>query len=146
VKRPLSVDYISQITPLIQERAKTLAEVTELTDFFFVDELDYEPELLIVKKMTRELAVKALETSRKRLGRLPEFSEESLEGLLRPLAEELGLKTGQLFGTLRVAVTGRAAAPPLFQTMAALGRERCLERVKAALKKLKAAPEEPGSE
>ncbi|MCJ7763993.1 MAG: glutamate--tRNA ligase [Dehalococcoidales bacterium] len=146
VGRPLSVDYINRITPLIQERAKTLAEVPEITDFFFVDELAYEPELLIVKKMTLELVIKALEVSRRRLGRLPEFSKESLEEILRPLAEELELKTGQLFGTLRMAVTGRAMAPPLFQTMAALGRERCLERIKTALRKLKATPEESDSE
>jgi len=64
------------------------------------------------------------------------FDAESLETLLRPLAEELGLKTGQLFGTLRVAVTGQTAAPPLFQTMAVLGKERCLKRIEAALEKL----------
>jgi glutamyl-tRNA synthetase len=56
--------------------------------------------------------------------------------VLRPLAVELGLKTGQLFGVLRVAVTGRMAAPPLFQTMAVLGKERCLRRIEAALAKL----------
>jgi len=49
----------------------------------------------------------------------------------------LGLKTGQLFGTLRVAVTGRTAAPPLFQTMAVLGKERCLKRIGAALDRLR---------
>ena len=141
VNRPLSIEYINRITPLIHERAKTLAEVTELTNFFFLDELEYDPQVLVVKKMTRELAIKALETARKRLGRLAEFTEESLEEVLRPLAEELELKTGQLFGTLRVAVTGRAVAPPLFQTMAVLGRERCQERIKAALRVLKTAPE-----
>jgi glutamyl-tRNA synthetase len=102
--------------------------------------------VLVVKKMTRQLAIKALETARKRLGRLAEFTEESLEGVLRLLAEELELKTGQLFGTLRVAVTGRAVAPPLFQTMAALGRERCQERIKAALRVLKTAPEDSAEE
>ncbi|GAI41888.1 unnamed protein product, partial [marine sediment metagenome] len=59
-----------------------------------------------------------------------------LESVLRPLAVELGLKTGQLFGTLRVAVTGRTAAPPLFQTMAVLGKECCLRRIEAALARL----------
>jgi len=136
VERPLSVDYIKKITPLIQERAKTLAEVPELTEFFFVDELSYEPELLIVKKMNQELAIKALKASVVKLKKLPGFDEESLEAVLRPLAEELGLKTGQLFGTLRVAVTGRTVAPPLFQTMAALGKERCLKRIKEATKTL----------
>jgi len=83
--------------------------------------------------MTRESSLKALEASQPRLEQLGAFDTESLEGVLRPLAEELGLKAGQLFGVLRVAVTGRTAAPPLFQTMAVLGRERCLKRIAVAL-------------
>jgi len=137
VKRPLARDYIGQIMPLVQERAKTLAEVAELAQFFFVDELDYTTDLLIVKKMDALSAVKALKASQTRLEQLAAFDAESLEAVLRPLAEELGLKTGQLFGTLRVAVTGQTAAPPLFQTMAVLGRERCLKRIAAALDKLR---------
>jgi len=136
IKRPLSTDYVRKIMPLIQERARTLAEVPELVEFLFVDELDYDSDLLIVKNMNRESAVRALEVSRKRLNELKSFDEESLESLLRPLAVELELKTGQLFGTLRVATTGRTAAPPLFQTMVVLGRERCLERIGRALDKL----------
>ncbi len=146
VKRPISVEYVEKIIPLIQERIKKLEEVAGLTDFFFTGELDYQPDLLIVKKMNRELAGKALETSLLKLRRLPAFDEESLETMLRPLAEELELKTGQLFGTLRVAVTGRAVAPPLFQTMIALGKERCISRIKRAIAILKEMPEETDSE
>ena len=137
VRRPLSIDYIGQVMPLIQERARTLAEVPELTAFFFTDELDYEPGLLIVKKMDRESSVQALEAVRQRLSPLQAFDTVSLEAVLRPLAAELELKTGQLFGTLRVAVTGRTVAPPLFETMSVLGKERSLERVGAALDKLR---------
>ncbi|GAJ04291.1 unnamed protein product [marine sediment metagenome] len=126
----------SFILPLIQERARTLAEVVELAQFFFVGELDYAPDLLIGKGMSRESATEALKTGQQRLRQLEAFDAESLEALLRPLAVELGLKTGQLFGTLRVAVTGRTAAPPLFQTMAVLGKERCLKRIEAALDRL----------
>ncbi|MFC1903424.1 glutamate--tRNA ligase [Chloroflexota bacterium] len=136
VKRPLTIDYVRQIMPLVQERAKTLAEVVELTDFFFTAGLDYDPGLLIGKNMSRDSAIKTLETGQQRLSKLKTFDEDSLETVLRPLADELRLKTGQLFGTLRVAVTGRTTAPPLFQTMAVLGKERCLERVEAALGKL----------
>ncbi len=136
IKRPLPPDYVRQIMPLIQERARTLSEVAELAQFFFVTELDYDSSLLIGKDMTRESAIKALEVGQQKLGHLEAFGEESLEVVLRPLAEELGLKTGQLFGMLRVAVTGRTAAPPLFQTMAVLGKERCLSRIEAALEKL----------
>ncbi len=121
----------------MQERVKKLGEIAELIRFFFLDELDYDPSLLIAKKMDRESTLNALETSLPRLEKLKAFSADSLEGLLRPLAEELGLKAGQLFGVLRVAVTGRTAAPPLFQTMAILGRERCLGRLGAALEMLR---------
>jgi len=136
VERPLPKGYVQQIMPLIQERARTLTEVAELTDFFFITDLQYEPYLIIGKNMDKSSALKALETSRERLSQFEPFNIESLEAMLRPLAEELGLKTGQLFGTLRVATTGRTAAPPLFQTMAVLGKEQCLKRIEEALIKL----------
>ena len=129
-------EYLRNILPLVQERAKTLVEVVELTQFFFVEELDYAPTPLIGKKMTQESTIEALKTAQQKLGQLAAFDVEVLEALLRPLAEELGLKAGQLFGALRVAVTGRAVAPPLFQTMAVLGKERCLQRIEAALENL----------
>jgi len=137
VKRPLSIDYVRQIMPLIQERARTVAEVAELAQFFFVDQLDYAPGLLIGKGMNQKSASQALATAKQRLEPLEVFDAESLEAVLRPLAGELGLKTGQFFGVLRVAVTGRTAAPPLFQTMSVLGKERCLRRIEAALDRLK---------
>jgi len=139
VKRPLPSDYVRRMTPLIRERAKTLAEVPQLADFFFI-EMEYDYSLLISKGMTREVTIKALEASELRLSQLDSFDEQSLEALLRPLAEELGLKTGQLFGSLRVAVTGKTATPPLFQTMAVLGRERCLNRIEVALDRLRQLP------
>ncbi len=131
-----SENYVRDILPLIQERARTLAEVAELAQFFFIDQLDYESSLLVGKDMSHQSAIQALEAAQQRLSQLEAFDAGSLEGVLRPLAVELGLKTGQLFGTLRVAVTGRTAAPPLFQTMAVLGKERCLRRIEAALARL----------
>jgi glutamyl-tRNA synthetase len=129
-------EYVRAVLPLVQERARTLAEVTDLTQFFFVDELDYDSSLLLGEKMSRQSAVGALTAAQQRLRQLATFDASSLEGVLRPLAAELGLKTSQFFGMLRVAVTGRTAAPPLFQTMAVLGRERCLRRIEAALQRL----------
>ena len=136
VKRPLDIDYVRQIMPLIQERAKTLADVAELTKFFFVDELDYKKHPPIGKNMDAAASATALEASRQRLQALEMFDEASLEASLRPLAGELDLNTGQLFGTLRVASTAEVATPPLFQTMAVLGKERCLIRIKSALDRL----------
>jgi len=131
-----SEEYVKAALPLVQERARTLAEVAELTRFFFVDELDYKPELLVGKNMDVKSTLAALKAAQQKLTPLSAFDADSLEGMLRPLAAELGLKTGQLFGTLRVAVTGRTAAPPLFVTMAVLGKERCLKRIEAAIGRL----------
>jgi len=129
-------EYVRAILPLVQERAKTLLEVAELTRFFFVDQLDYDAGLLIGKNMDKAATLKALKAAQDKLTPLSSFDHDSLEGELRPLAAELGLKAGQLFSVLRVAVTGRVAAPPLFETMAVLGRDRCLKRIAAALKML----------
>jgi len=135
VKRPLDGGYVRRIMPLVQERAKTLAEVPQLTQFFFVDGLSYETEMLLTKLGQTE-ALTALRVTIARLNELPDWEAPFLEAVCRTLADELELKTGVFFGLLRVAVTGRTAAPPLFQTMEVLGRERCLQRLKAAEQKL----------
>lgn len=134
VKRPLPVDYVLKIAPFLQERARILEEVVELASFFFL-EPEYDPSLL-VKDLSPEEAKRVLKISYEKLEGLEDFSSSSLEGLLRFLGEELGLKSGVYFGLLRVAITGRTAAPPLFQTMAILGKETCLQRIKVAIKNL----------
>jgi len=136
VERPISEEYVRRIVPLIQERIAALNELATYTDFFFLAALQYDPSLLVGKKMTRQSTLMALNAAHEKLSALDSFDADSLEGMLRPLAEELGLKTGQLFSALRVAVTGRPAAPPLFQTMAVLGKGKCLRRLEAALAKL----------
>jgi glutamyl-tRNA synthetase len=135
ISRPLDVGYIRQFMPLVQERARTLAEVPQLSDFFFIDELEYDTRLLL-SKIDKAEAVKGLQASVVSMDNLKDWSAASLEAVFRPLTEELELKTGVFFGLLRVAVTGRTAAPPLFQTMEVLGKERCLKRLRAALDKL----------
>ncbi len=136
VKRPIPKEYVSQIVPLIQERINTLAEAAVYAEFFFLDELEYDASLLVGKKMTTETTLRALKAAQEKLSRLESFDHDSLERALRLLAEELGFKAGQLFGSLRVATTGRTAAPPLFATMVVLGKERCLRRLGVAVTKL----------
>jgi len=55
---------------------------------------------------------------------------------MRQLADELGLKAGQLFGILRIAVTGQRVSPPLFETMAIVGKEQVLQRLEKAIQLL----------
>jgi glutamyl-tRNA synthetase len=136
VERPLDKSYASQVLSLIQERAKTLAEVPPLASFFFIDELQYDTGLLLKGKLDAKLAAKAITIASQKLEEVTTWDATTLEGILRPLATELNLGTGEFFGLLRVAVTGRTAAPPLFQTMAVLGKEKCLKRFDMAFQLL----------
>ncbi|TFG45545.1 MAG: glutamate--tRNA ligase, partial [Dehalococcoidia bacterium] len=132
-------DYVKNALALLQERVKKLGELRdqpELTRFFFIDELEYTPADLLGKKMTA-----ALESSLERLENLDDFIVESMETALRALAEELELKPGQLFGCLRVAVTGQTVSPPLFETMAVLGQESTLKRLRTAVEKSRQLPD-----
>lgn len=134
---PADLATVRRIAPLVQERLKKLAEAVEWTDFFFTAELDYDPQLLIGKKMTAEESLAALARARETLADLPAFDEETLEPALRTLAEEMSLKASSLFGVIRVAVTGKKVAPPLFGTLAILGRAKALQRLGKALERLK---------
>jgi glutamyl-tRNA synthetase len=136
VERPLNNNYLKQVLSLVQERAKTLAEVPQLVNFFFLEELQYDAGLLLIKGLDAESSTQAIITTLQILEEVTAWDATKLENVLRPLAAKLGLGTGKFFGLLRVAVTGRVAAPPLFQTMAVLGREKCLERLTTALKQL----------
>jgi len=130
--KPLDKELVRRIMPLVQERIKTLGELPEMTDFFFEEDIDYELDIFTDKST----AIGALKASLEQIESLTDFSEEKLETALRSLAEELGLKAGQLFGAIRNAVTGKKVTPPLFGTMAVLGKERCLERICKALARL----------
>jgi glutamyl-tRNA synthetase len=136
VARPLDRDYVSQVLSLIQERARTLAEVPQLAGFFFVEDLQYNRGLLLAGGLDAQVATQAVTLASQRLGSAPNWDPGTLEATLRSLATELNLGTREFFGLLRVAVTGRTAAPPLFQTMTVLGRHKCLERFDTAVQML----------
>jgi len=135
VKRPVDAGYLLRIAPLIQERAKTLSEVPPLVDFFFVDKLDYD-EAMLIGKLEKSQAGAILQKTIAVLKALPDWKTEPMETAVRPLVEEMAMKAGPFFGVLRVAVTGRTASPPLFQTMEVLGREKCMSRLEVASGKL----------
>jgi glutamyl-tRNA synthetase len=130
---------LAKIVPLVQDRIKLLPEILDMADFFFVGgPLAYETELLLGKKLAGDpasvlTALKAVASAAEAVG---DWSHEALEGVIRPLAEQHGMKAGDLFGVIRVAITGKTAAPPLFETMEVLGRERSMERMGDALAKL----------
>ncbi len=126
------------VVPLIRERIKLLTEAAAVADFFFREELaPYDPAELIPQKGDVAMAAKSLEAGREVLARV-EFTHDALEAALRAEAGRLGVKAGQMFQPIRVAVCGRKNAPPLFETLAVLGRETCLKRIERAIEALSA--------
>jgi glutamyl-tRNA synthetase len=126
-----------RVTPLIRERIKLLRDVLTAADFFFVDQLPpYDPAELIPQKGDLAMALKVLTRAREVLANV-EFEHDPLDQALRAAAQELGIKAGQMFQPIRVAVCGRKNAPPLFETLEVLGRETTLARVAQAIGKLK---------
>ncbi|MFN8567633.1 MAG: glutamate--tRNA ligase [Kouleothrix sp.] len=124
--------YTEQLVPLIHERLEELSEAPELLAFFFSEPPPADQALLVPKKLDATATASALAAVYAELSTLDTWSEDQLEAALRALVERLGLKAGQLFGAVRVAVTGRTVAPPLFETLVALGRARTLARIAVA--------------
>jgi glutamyl-tRNA synthetase len=128
-----------RITPLIRERIKLLRDVLTAADFFFVDQLPpYDPAELIPQKGDTAMALKVLSGAEEILADV-EFKHDPLDQALRAAALELGVKAGQLFQPIRVAVCGRKNAPPLFETLEVVGRETVLERIEQAIEKIEPA-------
>jgi glutamyl-tRNA synthetase len=125
-----------QITPLIRERIKLLRDVLTAADFFFLEQLPaYDPAELIPQKGDAAMAKRALERAREVLPNV-EFKHDPLDHALRAGAQELGLKAGQMFQPIRVAVCGRKNAPPLFETLEVLGKDTTLSRIENAIRTL----------
>ncbi|GAB4570762.1 MAG: glutamate--tRNA ligase [Anaerolineae bacterium] len=121
-----------EAVPLIQPRLHTLNDAADWLGFFFVDAVHPTAEDLIQKNMDAQSTIAAIDAAREVLESLPAFDAETIETALRALTEKLGLKARQLFGVLRVALTAQQVAPPLFETIAILGRGKTLERLAAA--------------
>jgi len=127
------------LVPLVRERIKTLNDIIPMVDFVFADHLDYDAGMLVQKGMDRVGTLAALRAAQETLAALPSFTEEAMEQTLRPVGDRLGLKANQFFGAIRVACTGKTVTPPLFGTLAILGRDKTLQRIGQALQMLAAA-------
>ena len=125
---------LEALVPLIQERLPRLDAIGDLVDFLFLREVRPDPGQLTPKRWDRPTTIEGLREARRVIADVREvsFEADELEGPLRRLAEQRGWKPGDLFTAIRVAVTGRTAAPPLFDTLVALGPGRTLDRLDRA--------------
>jgi glutamyl-tRNA synthetase len=135
IDRVPSDEELRALLPVVQERLPTLGAIVELVGFLWTDELAVDPDLLVPKRWDAPTTREGLTAARAVLAAHDGVTWEAdeLEPPLRALVEAHGWKAGDLFMAIRVATTGRTATPPLFDTLVALGRERSLARIDAAI-------------
>jgi len=114
---------------LLRPRAKTLVEFPKQARMFIIDEVELDPAA--VEKSMKDPAIRGhLATLGHRLAALTEFTHQTAEAETRRLAEELGIKPGTLMSAARVAITGQAVSPGLFDVILVLGQEKTAYRLK----------------
>jgi glutamyl-tRNA synthetase len=137
----LSEDHLLEVVPLVQERIDTLEGFFEYASFFFTGELAYDAGALaamVPKGRTPADTHRLLRTLvENELDPLLDWSRQAVEAAIRRFGEKAGWPQGELFMTVRIATTGRAASPPLFETLAVLGKETCRRRLRRAAEALK---------
>lgn len=129
-------DKINDILPLVYERLVTLADITELTDFFYRPVEIADPQILL-KKADVATVASQLQSTLTALQKLPDFKTETIESAIRELCTAQDYKKSQYFMMLRLALTGKKATPPLFETMNVIGRDTVVERLNSALDQIK---------
>ena len=129
----LDLECLKKIVAIYQERLKKLSEISDLTDFFFKEKLEYDKNLL----RWEETSDKEIKDSLDKLGKLLSkiktegWNKESLENILMPEAQKIGDR-GKLLWPLRVALTGKEASAGPFEIAEILGKDKTLKRIKEA--------------
>jgi len=126
-------DRLLAACAIAQEKAQTLEEVWPLIRFLFEPPVDDEKSWT---KVMKDGSRDALEAARTALAGAPGFDAAAIEEALAPLPERLGAKPGRVYQPVRVAITGTAVSPGIFESLAALGRDDSLSRIDAALVRL----------
>lgn len=125
-------EWFARAVDLIRPRIRLLPDFTTWARAFFTDDFDYEPEAR-AKFWKAESLPNMLAKLADALAALPEWNHNACDAALRTLAAAEAVKAGLLINATRVAIVGRAVAPPLFETMVILGKDRVVARLRRAL-------------
>lgn len=137
-KKGLQADLATlvKIAPLIKERIATLDDAPEIAGFFFHETVEPKVEELVGKNMTAQESAATTQKVLEKMQSINSMDVNTIEPPLRELVEGMGYTVGQVFGILRVAVTGQRVSPPLFESMEIIGRDKVLNRIKKAIELL----------
>jgi len=127
-------EKLTAILPLVSERLILLTDIDELTDFFY-QKIDVDKNLLL-KKADEESVKLQLQQTTAKLKEISSWQTQDIEAAIRNLQESNDWHRGQYFMMLRIAITGKKATPPLFETMTVIGQEMVLDRLDSTSQKL----------
>ena len=126
-------DRLLKVTPLIRERLVTLDDCITFASFFFKENVEPNPEDLIAKGLDAKQSADIARKAHDILMSLPYIAHQTAEPPMREFVETSGLSANQVFGIVRVAVTGQKVSPPLFESMEIIGKEKVLQRLQKAV-------------
>jgi glutamyl-tRNA synthetase len=126
-------DTLLKVTPLIRERLVTLDDCIPFAGFFFKETVEPSPEDLVAKGLDAKQSAEVARKIHDILASLPDLSHQTAEPPMREFVESSGLSANQVFGILRVAVTGQKVSPPLFESMEIIGKEKVLARLQKSI-------------
>jgi glutamyl-tRNA synthetase len=120
--------WLSDVIECFKTRFSNIDDFIKQAEFLFKDKLDFEPDA-VNQYLSSQESIENIAKLKDRLSRLSSFDIKSIEDVMRLLADELGVKAAELIHPTRVAITGRAAAPGIFEIMVLVGKERVLKRL-----------------
>ncbi len=141
--KKIKVEYVQKAVSLYRERLKKLSEISDLVDFFFLKEPEYDKDLLKWKGMTEKQLIFSLDKTKKALLDIEKWDQEYIKEKLIPLADEVASEIdhpnnkGYLLWPLRVALTGKRSSAGPFEVAEVLGKEVSINRVGEAIKKIR---------
>lgn len=130
-------DYLAKIVPLVRERVEKSEDFIEYADFFFKGQVAVDPKNYLLGDIDAKKSAEMLELMLEVLEALPDFNAHGLEEALKQFCHQHALSPKSLLMPLRMMVCGKKASPPLYDTMAVLGKERCRTRIRAAINALR---------
>lgn len=125
--------WLLKVAALYKERTKKLSDFPDWSYYVFSDEIKYEDEA-VNKRLKKPGVAKLLDEARAAFSSLKDFSKESTEEAVRKIAEHLNVKAADIIHPVRVAVSGRAQGPGLFELLEVLGRDKVIKRLESAKK------------
>jgi glutamyl-tRNA synthetase len=136
-RRPTDEDYLRSVLAIVKEKIKLFKDVPEWTSYFFTEDYEFDSEA-VKKVFGKPEAAAHLKALREEFARIDQWDFQTLESVLKSLAQKLGCKTGDLVHPARVAASGRSVGPSLYHMLEVMGKERVLKRFDRMMTKLDA--------